>query len=843
MAYEELISSMTLEEKCALLSGGDAFGTYPMARHAIPRMQFSDGPHGLRVQAAGANHLGIGGSLPATCFPTAATVANSWNPKLGEALGEALGEEALAQKVDVVLGPGLNIKRNPLCGRNFEYFSEDPLLAGKMAAGYVRGIQSKGVSACPKHFAVNSQETRRMASDSVVDERTLREIYLAGFERVVEEAHPACIMSSYNLVNGTYVNEDPYLLRQILRDEWGFDGAVVTDWVASHDHPAAVKCGSDFEMPAPGIGSVRELVEAVRDGRVSESVIDARVEECLKLIFATTAHTRAAGSEFDAQAHHRLAETIAAESCVLLKNQDALLPLAPGTKVALVGDFAAEPRYQGAGSSLVNSVYLNKLVDCIRDYDLDYVGFEPGFDRCGPANAEKAADACQLASRADVVLLCLGLDETRETEGAERQDMCLASSQVALVGQLAAVNPNIAVLLSAGAPVETGWDKDVKALVHLCLGGQAGARAALDVVCGLVNPSGKLAETWPHALADTATAGSYPAEKKHALYKEALYVGYRYFDSAQVDVAYPFGFGLSYTTFDYSDLKVSVADGPDPKVAVSCAVANTGPVAGAEVVQLYVAKPEGDVFRPAQELRAFDKVVLEPGQSARVSFELSGRDFAYYHVGNSDWEIEGGTYELRVSASSRDVRLSGAVELSGTGAANPYEGLDVEVYRCAQVSQVSDEAFAAILGHPVPSPKVTLGPDLCIRDLNHGRSPLFWLVWLILDRLVKASYKKGAPDLNLLFIYNMPLHGLAKNAGGLVSPQMIDALVLEIRGFWVVGLLLFIGRFFTNLAKNSRIAAALKEAAAKAGAGPAASHHASDASEHDASAPGGATFA
>lgn len=331
----------------------------------------------------------------------------------------------------------------------------------------------------------------------------------------------------------------------------------------------------------------------------------------------------------------------------------------------------------------------------------------------------------QLTSRADVVLLCLGLDEIRETEGAERQDMCLAASQVALVSQLAAVSPNMAVspnivvLLSAGAPVETGWDKDVKALVHLCLSGQAGARAALDVVCGLVNPSGKLAETWPHALADTATAGSYPAEKKHALYKEALYVGYRIFDSAQVNVAYPFGFGLSYTTFDYSDLQVEVQDGSDPQVKVSCAVANTGPVVGAEVVQLYVAKPEGDVFRPAQEIRAFDEVVLEPGQSARVGFEMSGRDFAYYHVGNSEWEIEGGTYELRVSASSRDVRLRAAVELSGTGAANPYEGLDVEVYKRAQVSRASDEAFAAILGHRGPQSRCYRGRRQVSRTPGH----------------------------------------------------------------------------------------------------------------------------
>lgn len=815
MKHQDLINRMTLEEKCALLSGDTAFTTRAYPHHGIPAMQFSDGPHGLRLQAGGANHLGIGGSVPATCFPTAATVANSWDPSLGERLGVALGEEALAQKVDVVLGPGLNIKRSPLCGRNFEYFSEDPVVAGDMAAGYVRGIQSQGVSACPKHFAVNSQETRRQGSDSEVDERTLRELYLTGFERVVKTSHPKCIMSSYNMVNGTYANENQHLLREVLRDEWGYDGAVVTDWQGSVDHVAGVKAGSDFEMPAPGMPAVRELVAAVQNGEITEAEVDTQVDEALELILTTTAATRAAGNSFDQVAHHRIAHDIAAQSIVMLKNDEQILPLAPKTRVALIGDFVDNPRYQGAGSSLVNCTKLEKLTDVINDTDLEYVGYEPAFNRDGGSTEAMAQAAADLAKRADVVLMCLGLDESRESEGAERLDMSMDPAQIHALELVAKANPNVVVLLSAGSAVDSDWTSNAKAVLHLALGGQAGASAALDVVTGKVNPSGKLTETWAKSLADTPTAGRFPADGMISEYREGLFVGYRYYQTAGVDVAFPFGFGLSYTTFEYGPMKAEVVKDAGSDVSVRCSVdiTNTGERAGAEVVQLYVAKPDGEIFRPAQELRAFDKVQLEPGETKTVTFDLDNRAFAYFNIATNGWEIENGTYELRAAASCEDVRSTATVTLAGSGAQNPYAGHDLGCYRSGNVQDVPDIQWAAILGRPVPKANLKIDDNLCFRDLNHGRSPIFWIVWLVLTQIVKSSTKKGRPNLNALFIYNMPLHVLVKGAGGMVDQKMVDALVLELRGFWIIGLVLCLVRFVQNLVANAAMSNKLKAAA------------------------------
>ena len=479
---ELLLKKLTLEEKCALLSGAETFKTRGMPEHGIPQIWLSDGPHGLRKQAGESDHLGLNPSVPATCFPTASAVANSWDAALGEEIGAALGEEAAAQEVSVVLGPGLNMKRNPLCGRSFEYFSEDPYLAGKLAAGYIRGIQSKGVAACPKHFAVNSQETRRMASDSIVDERTLREIYLTGFEIAVKEGHPRSIMSSYNLVNGTYANENKHLLMEILRGEWGFDGAVITDWGGSNDHALGVKNGSTLEMPAPGGDSVRELLAAVESGKISESDIDARLSELLPLVFDTKAALDAAPREFDAAAHHALARRAAEESLVLLKNEGSLLPLAAGTKVAVIGDFAKNPRYQGAGSSMVNSTQVDVLLDKLIDSELNVIGYQQGFDRHGKPDAALQKSACELATQADAVFLCMGLDEIAESEGLDRSNLRLAQNQVELLQAVAAVNPKIVVVLYSGSVVETPWLDNCQALLYAALGGQAGAGTVADAV-------------------------------------------------------------------------------------------------------------------------------------------------------------------------------------------------------------------------------------------------------------------------------------------------------------------------------------------------------------------------
>ena len=509
MKHADVIAKLNLEQKCALLSGDTVFTTRAYQKAGVPAITLSDGPNGVRKQAGAADHLGLNPSVPATCFPTAATVACSWDPALGEQIGRAMGEEAAAQEVAVLLGPGLNTKRSPLCGRNFEYFSEDPYLSGKMAASYVRGIQSNGISACPKHFAVNSQELRRMASDSVVDERTLRELYLTGFEIVVKEAKPKTIMSSYNLINGTYANENRHLLMDILRGEWGFDGAVVTDWGGSNDHALGVQNGSTLEMPAPGGDAVRELMQAVQSGKITEADVDARLDELLTLVFDTHAAVQSHSRTFDADAHHALARRAAAESIVLLKNENDLLPLAEGAKVAVIGDFAQTPRYQGAGSSAVNSIKVDTFLDCLKESGLASVGFAPGFDRQGKPDAAKQAEAVALAQKAEVVLLCLGLDEIKESEGLDRGDMRLADNQIELLKAVQQANPNTVVVLSAGASLETPWLKHCRTLVYGALGGQAGAGAMLDVLTGKVNPSGKLAETWVNAYADTPAKDNF----------------------------------------------------------------------------------------------------------------------------------------------------------------------------------------------------------------------------------------------------------------------------------------------------------------------------------------------
>ena len=802
MAYQELIARMTLEEKCALLQGATAFGSLALPHLGIPALQFSDGPHGLRHQdPTEGNHLGIGVSLPATCFPTAATVAQSWDPSLGELLGAALGEEAACQGVGCVLGPGLNIKRSPLGGRNFEYFSEDPVLAGTMAAAYVRGIQSQGIAACPKHFAANSQETRRQTSDSIVDERTLRELYLAGFERVVREADPWCLMTSYNRINGCYANESPYLLKQVLRDEWGFDGAVVSDWGGSNDHVAGASAGSTFEMPAPGYHEARALITAVRSGTLPEDVLDQRVEEALRLVMRTRpAVETAQGRDFDEDAHHQLARSIAAQSIVLLKNDPAhprgaldgtspLLPLASGARVALLGDFALTPRYQGAGSSLVRCTRLDSLAELIGQEDLEVVGIARGYARGTGTDPSLQGEAVRLAAQADVTILALGLDEASESEGMDRCDLHIPDAQVALLHAVAGVNPNTVVLLSAGAPVETDWAHDARALVHLALDGQAGAGAALDVLMGRQNPCGKTEETWFARLSDSPTAGSFPSETRTAEYREGLYVGYRYCQAADVHPAFPFGFGLSYTSFSYQDLRIepgNPATGTGTRVHVR--VTNTGAADGAEIAQLYVAKPTREVFRPEQTLAAFAKVYLLPGEGRDVTIELDERAFRYWNVQTRAWEVEGGSYELRVAASSDDVRLTGTIELTGTGAPNPYADVDIEPYECGCVAtgQVSDAHFAALLGRPIPTAPQTIDENTPIRELTRSRSPLLIALSAALGRAVRTQEDSPTSALHLAFVYDMPLRSVGQMTGGLTDRGLVRALVREAKG-WGLG--------------------------------------------------------
>ena len=789
--------SLTLEQKCALLSGAGTFTTRGYQKAGVPAITLSDGPNGVRKQAGAADHLGLNPSVPATCFPTAATVACSWDPALGEEIGRAMGEEAAAQEVSVLLGPGLNTKRSPLCGRNFEYFSEDPYLSGKMAAAYVRGIQSEGIAACPKHFAANSQELRRMASDSVLDERTLRELYLTGFEIVVKESAPKTIMSSYNLVNGTYANENAHLLQEILRKDWGFTGAVVTDWGGSNDHALGVKNGSTLEMPAPGGDAVRELLAAVQSGKITEADVDARLDELLTLVLDTSAAVQKHSRSFDADAHHALARRAAAESTVLLQN-DGILPLAADTKVAILGDFAETPRYQGAGSSAVNSLKVDTVLENLAQSGLQVLGFASGFDRRGRADAAKEAEAVALAKQADVAVLFLGLDEIKESEGLDRTDMKLADNQIALLKTVQQANPNTVVVLNAGSSLETPWLTHCRAVVYGALGGQAGAGAVLDVLTGKLNPCGKLAETWANRYEDTPAKDNFAGAGRTVQYREGLYVGYRYYQTAGVPVAFPFGHGLSYTSFAYSDLTAS-ADG------VTLTVTNTGTRAGMEIVQLYVAKPDAKIFRPAQELKGFAKVPLRPGESRTVVIPLDDKAFRYWNTQTNRWEVEGGQYELRVGASSADIRLTAAVEVAGTNAPDPYAGKTLPHYKTGSVQNVPDAEWETLLGHAIPQDKIKIDRNMTLGELNHSRSPLGWLIWAVLTALLNASYKKGKPDLNILFQYNMPLRALAKMTGGAISMGMVDGIVMELQGFWIIGLVRVIYEAVKNQILNARM--------------------------------------
>ncbi len=791
MKHADIIKQMTLEEKCYLFSGKDFWQTRSLERLGVPNMTLSDGPHGIRKQAGEGDQLGLNPSLPATCYPTAATVANSWDPALGEEIGAHLGAEAASQGVGVVLGPGLNVKRSPFCGRNFEYFSEDPYLAGKMAASYIRGIQKNGVSACPKHFAANSQELRRMASDSVMDERTLREIYLTGFEIAVKEGHAKSIMSSYNRINGTYANENGHLLQEILRDEWGFDGFVVSDWGGSNDHVEGVRAGSHLEMPTTGGDSDPELIDAVKAGRLSEELLDRRVDELLDVILSVTRAVKPLeGKPFDIDAHHAMAARASEQSIVLLKNEGNILPLKKGVKVAVIGEFAQKARYQGAGSSVVNPTKLDNAMDVIKNFDLDVVGFEPGYPRSGKGDPAMRAQAVELAKKADVVLLYIGLDEISEAEGLDRSHMRLAQSQVELIEAVAEANPNVVAVMSAGSAVEMPWLPKVKALVHGYLCGQAGAASVLKAIVGQVNPSGKLAESYPVRYEDVSSAPYFPAKERTAEYREGLFVGYRYFQSANVPVLFPFGFGLSYTSFEYSDLTVTDKE-------ATFTLKNTGSMDGAEVAQLYVSKPDGEVFRPTRELKGFAKVFLKAGESKKVTIPLDDKAFRYFNVDTNKFEVEGGEYQILIGASCADIKLSGAVSVQGTGAKSPYNKEKFAKYFSGDIKSISDAEFEALLGRPIPdghwSGTLEMNDALC--QMYYAKSGLARFAYKILTNLINKSIEKGEPNLNLLFNYNMPFRAIAKMTGGICTMEMAEGILTIVNGHFFKGLGAVIGGF------------------------------------------------
>jgi beta-glucosidase len=804
--YQDIISKMTIEEKAAFLSGKGEWQTRDFERLGIPSIFCSDGPHGIRKQAGAGDHLGLNASLPATCFPTAATVANSWNEELGEKLGETLGEEAMAEGVNVLLGPGLNIKRSPLCGRNFEYFSEDPYLAGKMAASYVRGIQSQGVYACPKHFAVNSQELRRMAMNSVVDERTLREIYLTGFEIAVKEGKAKTIMSAYNEVNGTYANENKHLLKEILRDEWGFDGIVITDWGASNDHALGVAAGSNLEMPNPGLDSARELVDAVNSGKITMKDLDERVDELLDAVMTLYVNAQNKADDFDKNAHHAIARQAAAESTILLKNEESILPLKPGAKVAIIGDFAFVPRYQGAGSSLVNPTKIETVSELVSGYDLQVVGMSRGYSRNGQADAETRKEALDLAQKADIVLFFFGLNEDSESEGMDRTHMRIPQNQIELLQELGGANSNLVGIISAGSAIEMPWHHYFKAMLHCYLNGQAGAGAVLDILTGRVNPSGKLSETIPRRLEDTPVYRYYPSRERTSEYREGPYVGYRYYDTAGVPVLYPFGFGLSYTTFEYSGLSVN-------DEGATFTIKNAGDRDGAEVAQLYVSLPGGKVFRPAKELKGFAKVFLKAGESKEVTIPFDDKTFRYFNVKTGKWEVEDGSYQIMVGSSSARIHLTSQIMKAETTDLYPYDKAEMPAYYSGKIENVSDNEFAKLLGRPIPDGKWSglLNKNDAICQMYYAKSGLARFAYNRLTAMKKKADDKGTPDLNILFIYNMPFRAMAKMTGGAVSMEMVDGIVNLVNGHFFKGLGTIIGGYFRNGKKNKAYEAKIQK--------------------------------
>lgn len=793
---KDLISKMTLEEKASLLSGKDIWETKTIAHLNIPTVVLSDGPHGVRRQVGAGDHLGLNASLPATCFPTAATIANSWDPNVSELVGACIGEEALVQGVGVVLGPGMNMKRSPLCGRNFEYYSEDPYLCGKMATGFVKGLQSKGISACPKHYAVNSQELRRMSSDSILDERTLREIYLTAFEMVVKEAKPRSLMTSYNKVNGIYASENEKLLQDILMDEWGFDGFVVTDWGGSNNHVESVSAGNHLEMPTTGGDSDRELVEAVKSGKLKEERLNQRVEELLKILYEIKpALERNENKDLKIEDHHEVAQKAAAQSIVLLKNEESILPLSSACKVAVIGDFAKTPRYQGAGSSIVNCTKLDNTLEILKAFDLEVVGFEAGYERNSKIDAHMQQAAVELAKKADVVLLYMGLDEISETEGLDRTHMQIPNNQVALLTRLSKVNKNIVVVLSAGSAIEMPWVSKCKAVLHGYLGGQAGAGAMLQVLTGEVNPSGKLAETLPIKYEDTPTYQYFPGKEYHAEYREGLFIGYRYYDTASIPVQFPFGFGLSYTTFAYSDLKVTENE-------VTFCIKNTGILDGAEVAQLYIHAKNSDVYRPYKELKGFCKIFLKAGEEKEVTIPLDDKTFRYYNTANNQWEIEEGDYEILIGASSKDIRLKETVFINGSKAILWYQKENMKPYYNGQIQAINDSEFEELLGRKLPDGRWNEDGLLDVNDalcqMYYAKSGLARLAYKVLHLLKVRSEEKGAPNLNVLFIYNMPFRGIAKMTNGVITMEMANEMVRMVNGRFWSGLKGFVKGYFRN---------------------------------------------
>ncbi len=774
----EILAQMTLEEKAAICDGADFWHLKGMEKYGFPSIMVCDGPHGLRKKDYSKKGDSLSNSVPAISFPTAATTAASWDPELLYEMGVALGKKCLKEEVGVLLGPGINMKRSPLCGRNFEYFAEDPILAGELSAGFINGVQSMGVGTSLKHFCANSQETRRMTCDSVVDERALREIYLTAFEIAVKKAKPWTVMNSYNKINGAHGSENKHTQLEILRNEWGFDGVVVSDWGAVNDRVLGLKNGNDLEMPSSSGSGTKKIVDAVRNGTLDEAVLNERALNMLNLIKKAVDGSKANYPYNDAD-DQGFARKVAANSMVLLKN-NGILPLKKNGKVAVIGELARTPRYQGAGSSHINPTKLDNALEELQKVGYS-VEFAQGYElsaKKAKKNAALAAEAAQVASRCETVILFIGLTDEYEAEGFDRTHMNLPEAHDNLVKEILKVNKNVIVVLAGGSPVEMPWNDNVAAVLNSYLGGQAGAGAVADIISGAVNPSGKLPETYPMSYYDTPAINNFPGNPASVEYRESIYIGYRYYEKASKNVRYPFGYGLSYTTFEYSDLKLDKTSMNDTDtLKVSFTVKNTGSVSGYEIAQLYVADKESTIYRPVKELKGFKKVWLNPGEAKEITIELSKRAFAFYNVNINDWCVESGDFDILVGASSADIRLSATVNVTGTTENIPDYSAVAPLYYSGDVQNVPEDQFVKVLGRPLPACDYDPNRALSICDTfescKHTKNGSRF--YKLLTTVVPAGFAQA-------IALQTPFRDFISMSGGVMSEDMADGLVKWIAG-------------------------------------------------------------
>ena len=778
MAYKDLTKQLSLREQANMLTGADWWHTAPVNRLGIPSIMVSDGPTGLRKEVS------FGKSITAVCYPSATAMASSWDKDLMTKVGETLGEECLANRLAVLLGPGINIKRSPLCGRNFEYYSEDPVLAGELAASYINGVQSKGVGTSLKHYAANSTEVRRMVADSIVDERALREIYLKGFEIAVKKAQPWTIMAAYNKVNGNYCTQSKYLLNDVLRDDWGFEGLVVSDWTATHDRVAALKAGMDLEMPSTGAYNTAKITAAYRAGELKDE-IETSAGRVLGLVDKALPAMKAAAPTFSMLDHHDLAADVAAQCAVLLKNDNKVLPLKKDAKIAVIGERAENPIVQGCGSAQINSFSVVSPMQAFKNAGLN-VTYAQGYDIKLPDtdNTVLTKEAVAAAEAADVALVFVTSAPVDVAEGTDRKTMKLPSSMNNLVEAVAAANKNTVVVLTTGSAVEIPWADKPAAILQTYLAGEGYGTALTKVLFGEVNPSGKLPETYPKAYEDTACPDLYkPDENRNLIYKDSIFVGYRYYDTAKVDVLYPFGYGLSYTTFDYSDLKVTREAGAK-EYTVTLNVTNTGDVAGAEVVQMYLGRASQSlVYRPAKELKGFTKVYLEPGETKEVTFTFGREELQYWSIKLDKWVVEGGAYDVMIGASSADIRLSEEVAVkSKDSLADEYDWYEIAPhYFKADIARVSDEEFYDVLGYDLTEylPDKSddrIGWDSTLEDAKNT-SKTGKLINTAINAMEKLPLSEEMVELVKESVLGYPIGRFAPVSSGILSDTMIEGLI------------------------------------------------------------------